>query len=61
MVCYSEELPRTSNTSNVAVFFKLTYKLRLSYGVGAASMSISKILIDTESGIDPLNPTFLPP
>lgn len=42
-VCYSEELPIKTNTSKVAMSFKPMYKLRLSYGVNAASLRTARI------------------
>lgn len=49
---YSEEPPPSANTSITLICSNSTYKLRLSYGVHAASMRTVTILLYTGDGIN---------
>lgn len=59
-ICYAEELPHTTNTSNVAICYKPKYNLHLSYGVNAAFMCTVTCFLDTRAGINLVNRRFLP-
>lgn len=59
-VAYNAELPLSIHTSNIAIYSRSTYKLRLSYGINAAFMRTATCLVDTRAGVNLVNPTILP-
>lgn len=58
-VCYSQEHSLTTITSNVAICFKQTCRLRVNYDVNAASMRTGIFVLYIRVGINLVNATML--